>query len=418
MIITANIIIYLGYSFTKEQQMSIYSSKYINALHKSKDAIIKKNGQFDDFLPPPPRYKPHNYFVPRHKPRNHFPPIDLFTNEAMNIELNKYDLEVSLISKDEVRSFGELIAIDDEWKMYLHKGYRYFYFENRFESFFIKDIIKETQKSQFIIILSILLNSLFCVFYIFLISKVKPLTKLKENILYFSQGNLDIDTSCKGYDEISEVSNEFNNAIIQIRNLTNSRNLFLRNIMHEIKTNNKKGLLISNMLENNNFKESLKKAFFRLEYLLSEFARIEEFTSKNMKIQKEEFRIVDIIDHALDILLSDIDAIELIVDDNIVAQIDFELFALTIKNLLDNAMKYGLKKPKVILKEGVIYIQNEGEKLSLQIEEYNKPFNRKYENSNDGLGLGLYIVNNILKAHELQLEYEYSNNTNIFSIKL
>ena len=38
-----------------------------------------------------------------------------------------------------------------------------------------------------------------------------------------------------GKDEIAEVSNEFNNAISKIKTLQDSRSLFLRNIMHELK---------------------------------------------------------------------------------------------------------------------------------------------------------------------------------------
>ena len=421
MIITANIIIYLGYSFTKQQQISIYTSKYIKALHRSKDEIFKRNDMFHEFRPPPP---PDFSFPPPppHDNREHFlSPREfakkILTKESLNKELKYYDLEVSNIPYEEINQKAELLEIDKEWKLYKYKGFKYFYFNTRFEEFFIKDKIQITQKSEYIIILSILLNIVFLVFYIFLINKLKPLNKLKKNILSFAKGNLDIDTSSDGYDEISEVSNEFNDAILQIKNLTNSRNLFLRNIMHELKTPITKGLLVSNMMEDSKFKDSLKKAFFRLEYLLQEFARIEEFTSKNIKIQKERFRIIDIIDHSLDILLSDIDAIELEVIDNIVVEVDFELFALTIKNLLDNAIKYGKGKPKVTLKDNTIYIQNKGEKLSLDIDQYNKPFNRKYEHSNNGLGLGLYIVNGILKAHDLQIEYNFDNNINTFIIK-
>mgnify|MGYP000279355403 CR=1 FL=1 len=421
MIIMANVIIYLGYSFTKQQQTSIYTSKYLKVLHRAKDHIFKKNGRMHRFPPPPRGFS----FPPPPRAKDGLPFLSpemfnkkFFTPDALNEVLNKYDLEVSTIPYFEVSNKGELQATDKEWKLYKYKGFRFFYFTARFEKLFIKDKIQQTAKSQYIIILSVLLNIVFLVFYIFLINKLRPLTQLKENILDFAKGNLDIDTSCKGYDEISEVSNEFNNAIIEIRNLTNSRNLFLRNIMHELKTPITKGLLISNMMEDSKFKDSLKKAFFRLEYLLREFARIEEFTSRNIKIHKEEFRIVDIIDHSLDILLSDIDAIELEVVDNIVAVVDFELFALTIKNLLDNAMKYGEDKPLVILKDNTIYIKSRGKQLSQDIQKYNKPFSRQYENSTDGLGLGLYIVNSILKAHNLQLKYNFENSINTFSIKL
>ena len=423
MIITANIIIYLGYSFTKQQQISIHVSKYIKVLHRSKETIFEKNGRGHKFRPPPP----HEFGFPPPPRRDHFKEDFLspkefakkfLTKKSLNKELSQYDLKVSEVPYEEIIFAGDLLASDKEWELYMYKGFRYFHFQTRFEEFLIKDNILQTQKSQYIIVLSVLLNIVFFIFYIFLLQKVKPIINLKKNIQEFSKGNLEIDTSCMGYDEISEVSNEFNNAIAQIRNLTNSRNLFLRNIMHELKTPITKGLLVSNMMEDGKFKQSLKKAFFRLEYLLNEFARIEEFTSQNIKLHKEEFRVVDIVDQALDILLSDIDSIDLEVVDNIIARVDFELFSLTVKNLLDNAIKYGEGKPKVILKNKTIYIKNKGKKLSLDIEQYNKPFNRKYENSNDGLGLGLYIINSILKVHELKLEYSYKENINTFFIKL
>ena len=414
MIITANIIIYLGYSFTKQQQNAIYSSKYLKALHRTKETIFKRNGRVKKIPPPPHLGDPkrrdflsHEMFIKKY-----------FTSEAMNEILKHYDLEVSTISYEEIKKNAQLLGVDEDWQLYSYHGFKYFYFTPKNDRFLIKDTIQHSSKSQYIILLSILLNIVFFLFYIFLINKLKPLIKLKENILDFGKGNLDIDTSKNGYDEISEVSNEFNNAIIQIRNLTNSRNLFLRNIMHELKTPITKGLLISNMMEDSKYKESLKKAFFRLEYLLREFARIEEFTSRNMLIQKEKFRVVDIIDHSLDILLSDIGSIEIEVKENIVAEVDFELFALTIKNLLDNAIKYGKGKPKVILENNTLYIQNKGLQLPQKIEEYNKAFNRKYENSNSGLGLGLYIVNSILKAHDLELNYHFEGEVNTFSIKL
>jgi len=234
--------------------------------------------------------------------------------------------------------------------------------------------------TQFILYLVLLLNILFIVFYIYLFKKIIPLEKLKST--------------------------------------TNSRNLFLRNIMHELRTPITKGLLVSNMMEDSKFKDSLKKSFFRLEYLLKEFARIEELTSKNFKIQKDEFRIIDIIDHSLDILICDLDCIDLEVIDNSIVKVDFELFSLAIKNLLDNAIKYGEDKPKVIIKENTIYIKSIGKKLSKPVNEYTKPFNRDYENSNRGLGLGLYIINYILQAHNLTLEHNFIGKENIFSIKL
>ncbi|MGB3751524.1 MAG: ArsS family sensor histidine kinase [Arcobacteraceae bacterium] len=412
MIIVTYIIIFMGYNIKQKEQIELHVSKYKTVLHRITKTLLDdhrlslmENKNMDDFskLPPPPR----------------FDEVQLLLNdEVIGENLKSYDLELSDFSYENLNSESIVLGAEDNWKLFEYEGYKYFYIDDKFRKYIIKDTQVSNKNTEMMIYLTILLNVVFISFYIFLIKKLQPLNRLKKDIVKFSNGDLDIDTSCVGVDEISEVSNEFNNAIIQIQQLTNSRNLFLRNIMHELKTPITKGLLISNMLDEGKFKNGLKKAFFRLEYLLNEFARIEEFTSQNMQLNKEQFRLIDILDHSLDILLSDSDAVDLEVVENIVVEVDFELFALAIKNLLDNAMKYGVGKPQVTIQKDMIIIKNKGEEvLSLPLEEYNKPFNKSYENSNNGLGLGLYIVNHILKAHNLEFSYLYENDENIFIIK-
>jgi two-component system OmpR family sensor kinase len=55
---------------------------------------------------------------------------------------------------------------------------------------------------------------------------------------------------------------------------------------------------------------------------------------------------------------------------------------------------------------------------NIDINEYYKPFNHEYEDSSAGLGLGLYISNNIIKIHNYKLEYEYIDDYHNFVIKL
>lgn len=406
MIVTAHLIIYVGYNITKQQQIDLLVTKYMKTLHR----VHEESRGFDkfEFMPRPP--KKGERFLPPPPPL----PMD---KEELNILLQKYDLSVANMDIRHLSAQGQLIASDMDWKLYEFEGYNYFYKSNGHERLLIKDNLKTTKKTRYIIFLTLVFNILFILFYIFLFKKLQPLHFLKRDILRFSRGSLDIDTSCDGKDEISEVSNEFNNAIKQIKALTNSRNLFLRNIMHELKTPITKGLLISNMIDEGKYKESLKKLFFRLEYLLEEFAKIEKFTSKNIALSKGEFRVIDIIDQALDILLLDINDVQLDIKHNAKVDVDFEMFSLALKNLIDNAIKYGGGKPHITVEKDYISISNRGEKLSKPLESYDKPFNRKYEGSQKGLGLGLYIVKNIIDVHELSLEYEYKNGENIFIIR-
>ncbi len=406
LIVLIHMIIYLGYTITLQQQNDILVSKYLKTLHRIHKPPFEEH-------PPDFQTEDFNHFPPPHNP----PKPHILTKPQMQNALFQYDLELSTISYETIKTNGDMLVSDRDWELYVFEGYKYFYFKDRFEAVLIKDTIQTPEKTKYIIGLTILLNLILILFYLFLLKKLAPLKKLKNDIMKFADGDLEINTASNSKDEISEVSNEFNNAIEQIRILTTSRNLFLRNIMHELKTPITKGLLISNMLEDSKFKTSLKKAFFRLEFLLNEFAKVEQFTSKNIKLDKKDFMIEEILDNAIDMLYLTKDDFDVDIKWNTNVNVDFDAFSIVIKNLLDNAIKYGTSKPCIVVTKERISVSNQGGKLAQNIYEYNKPFNKKYENSSSGLGLGLYIVNSILKAHNLVLEYDFDDGKNTFMIR-
>ena len=289
---------------------------------------------------------------------------------------------------------------------------------------FIKDLVlvdelNEDEFRFFWCLILFVIDVLLIWFLLFLRKKLEPLLVLKENMILLSQGNFSISTKTAGKDEISQVANEFDNAIKQLRQLRESRNLFLRNIMHELKTPITKGRLISDMCEDDEKKEILIRVFQRLEYLLSEFAKIEELTSGKINLQKENYYAYDLVEQAFDILLLDSERIDVFDNYDLFLDVDFELFSIALKNLIDNAISYNTNgNPEIFIEKDFIKIVNKGEKLKKDIEDYYKPFNHDYEDSSSGLGLGLYISNNIIKIHGFKLEYEYLNGYHYFMIKI
>lgn len=285
------------------------------------------------------------------------------------------------------------------------------------ENYLLMDIQSENKFKYFWMMALIFIDILLIWFYLFIRNKLTPLKELKEHMIQLSKGDFSVSCESNGKDEISQVSNEFNNAIKQLKILRESRNLFLRNIMHELKTPITKGRLVTDLIENDQRKERLKKIFLRLEYLLGEFSKIEEFTSGHLKLKKDEYRVIDLIDQALDILLLDSSVCDIESKSELTFIVDFELFSIALKNLIDNAIKYSSNgKPKIVVGLNSIMIINSGKKLTKGIEEYFKPFNHDYESSQHGLGLGLYITNSIIKSHNYNLYYSYENEQHIFEI--
>ena len=251
--------------------------------------------------------------------------------------------------------------------------------------------------------------------YFWVMRSFKPLTTLKNQIKTFSEGNLDIRCASDKKDEIAEVANEFDHAVTMIRELLQSRQLFMRAIMHELKTPIAKGRLVSEMLTDEKSKARMHSIFERLNLLIDEFAKIEKITSKNFKLDVKPYKMSDLTEASIDLLMLENakEHIELHVIEDYQAEVDFELFTLTLKNLLDNAIKYAKdKKVLVQINNHKIAIVNKGEKLGEPLENYFKPFHT----SKKGLGLGLYIVKSILDIHKKELHYAYEDGKNIFTV--
>lgn len=326
-------------------------------------------------------------------------------------------LQVELLHENEVGdlSSAQILKKEREMTIYAQGDDAYCIVDDKPRN--MKIYLKYVQyhpESNYLIIMALLINLSLFLFYFYILQRLKPLKILKNKIVRFAEGDLTVSTHVTGKDEIAEVSNEFNNAIEKIRTLQDSRKLFLRNIMHELKTPIAKGKLITDLMDDAKNQERLKRIFRRFEYLLSEFTKIERVTSNAMTLNKKRYRVMDILENAFDIMMIEMHAIDIEVHANLEIDADYDLMSIVLKNLIDNAMKYGKGRAKVILYHDRIVIESQGEKL--ENISFDKVFNRSYEDSSKGLGLGLYISKNIVKKHGYRLDYAHHEGKNRFII--
>ncbi|WP_024955968.1 ArsS family sensor histidine kinase [Sulfurospirillum arcachonense] len=250
--------------------------------------------------------------------------------------------------------------------------------------------------------------------YIITIRKIKPLRRLKRQMDKFASGNLDIHCNSEGEDEISQVSNAFQHAVEQIKKLNSSRQLFLRNIMHELKTPITKGRISAEMIDNEKQRNRLINVFEKLELLINEFASIEQITSGEGTQNIRPARLIDIIDESIDLAMAPSKALKLEIDANLVLNVDFRLFTTAIKNLIDNGIKYSLDHFVIITATANrISFISKGSPLEHDLEHYLQPFIQE-KNSHHSFGLGLYIVDNIVKAHNIKFKYRHQDGLNYF----
>jgi len=256
--------------------------------------------------------------------------------------------------------------------------------------------------------------------YLSIVRSFTPLKKLSKNIKKFAQGNLDVNLAAThSEDEIGQVAQEFNNAIAKIQELIRSRQLFLRTIMHELKTPIGKGRLITEMLDDETQKVRLVNVFERLEILINEFAKIEQLLSKSYSLNYQDYHFSLILEQVKDMSMLDNwdELISTDIECDAVINVDFGLFALAIKNLIDNALKYSSdKKVRIICDENKVSVANRGAALAKSFEHYKQAFIRNKDEKATGMGLGLYIIDKICELHKFRFEYNYSDGTHYFSI--
>ncbi len=263
-------------------------------------------------------------------------------------------------------------------------------------------------KGALIIFLALTIGLLFL--YLSFLRKFKPLRDLQRDIDKFARGDLNIHTRMDGKDEIAKVANSFDNAVKYINNLLDSRRLFMRNIMHELKTPIAKGRIAAEMVEDRENREFLINVFERINNIIAEIATIDRINTSTYQIEKEEVKIEDILKLSFEFLMTDKNKIEIdIKEKNKKIKADKKLIAVAIKNLIDNAIKFSPdSKAKVEVDKNQICIISKGKPLKKPIDYYLEPFSQE-EKRKEGLGLGLYIVKNIAKLHNFEFIYEYKN---------
>lgn len=295
----------------------------------------------------------------------------------------------------------------------------YVYIKKRNNTLLVQDNDSLNSNSQLYIILvfSILLITIILA-YLITLRKLMPLKLLKDKVKTLGEENFDFECcNMDGKDEVSLLANEFKKSALRLKSLKEARNIFIRNIMHELKTPITKGKFLTQLEQNEENNEKLKSVFNRLESLINEFASIEELISSSNKIEKKFYFLDDIVDNAKDILMIEDERI-ISKYENRKMEINFKLFSIAIKNLIDNAIKYSPNKEVIIKSENEdIIFENIGKELESPLEKYFEPFFTHEDKARDSFGLGLYIIYNILKANNYKLEYEYEDGINRFICK-
>jgi two-component system OmpR family sensor kinase len=336
-----------------------------------------------------------------------------------NLGLRKADNTL----KDNILKNGSTAqnSVSGNFAVILYKGAYYMRFADKDSIAFFalkRDSFTDNVYLTFFFIVFILLVGL----YLFTMRSIKSVDGIRKAVKKLADDGINSVV----IDERDELSSEFNKTVKNIADIYNARTLFLRAIMHELKTPIGKGRIVAEMIEDNLSKERLIKIFRRLETLIGEFAKTEQLITQNYTLEKKRYPLSKILGLSFDFLMLEPEQldkriIKKLPKQNIYVDADLDSMALAFKNLIGNAIKYSSDGCVIVaLQKNTLSFSNKGKPLDKPISDYKKPFisSDNAAKARMKMGLGLYIAENILKLHELKLDYEYKNGYHCFFINL
>jgi len=326
--------------------------------------------------------------------------------------------EVRLI-RNEIRKNGKTIfaggSSAGRVRVFNIEGNHYIYVQRMSYNLMLRDDRPEDYKFEIAMTTGVFLIFLLLLLYLAVLKKLYPLKKLHTEIQRFAMGDMNTRITYEHDDEIGRIAKSFDEAIKHINQLSMSKNLFMRNMMHELKTPITKGRIVAEMLEDEATKKILVRAFERMNELISELAEIERVTTQSFEPNFEYLMLSELIEESEELLMAEGSCVTIDVEPMALTT-DKKLMVLVLKNLLDNGMKYGRDKCVVLrTRNRIIEVVSKGDPLAHPLSYYTEPFSQA-EKRSSGFGLGLYIVDSILQKIGYRLGYRHEEGMNIFML--
>lgn len=250
----------------------------------------------------------------------------------------------------------------------------------------------------------------------------RPVGELREGIAKMSAGDFSARVNVRGHNEFAELATAFNSMTERIERLDKSRNQFVSNASHELKTPlSTMKILIETILYQDPIDPGMTKEFLsdvnkeidRLNRIVSDLLTLVNIDSGGMKLNSADLDIHELLLEQVKRLapLARENGIELDCSAREALEVTGDAVKLTqvIYNVIDNAIKYTPRGGEVHAslaragKRAIIRVSDTG--IGIPADDLPHIFDRFYRvdkarsRATGGTGLGLSIVKQIVQLH-------------------
>jgi len=250
----------------------------------------------------------------------------------------------------------------------------------------------------------------------------KPIDLLTRGIQRMGRGDLSVRVPVKGGGELKKLAETFNTMSEKLERLDKSRNQFVSNASHELKTPlSTMKILLENIIYQPDMDPNVRTEFLtdvnmeidRLNLIISDLLTLVSMDTKAMRLRLETFKLADAVKEVVQRLSVVAEQkhqeIKVSLSDGCEMHADYAKLTQAVYNILDNAIKYtpqgGLIRVRLIRsgRNAVLTIADNGP--GIPKEDQAHIFDRFYRvdkaRSRDtgGTGLGLSIVHQFVLMH-------------------
>ncbi|MDD4112747.1 MAG: HAMP domain-containing sensor histidine kinase [Herbinix sp.] len=293
------------------------------------------------------------------------------------------------------------------------------------------------------IIFSLTLAMLIFIFALYFSNRLtKPLTKVVTSIDRLTEGYLDEEVSIKGYYEIEKISDSFNQMINRMQKIENSRQEFVSNVSHELKTpiTSIKVLADSLLMQDDapvelyrEFLVDITEEIERENKIINDLLSLVKLDKTAGDLNISSININELLEQILKRLrpIAQRQNIEMIYESfrPVMAEVDEVKISLAISNLIENAIKYntpdGWVRVSLNADHKYFFIKVSDSGIGIPDDVQDMIFERFYRvdkarsRESGGTGLGLAITRSVVQMHRGAIRvYSVEGDGTTFNIRI
>ncbi|MEI7669135.1 MAG: ATP-binding protein [Pseudomonadota bacterium] len=246
---------------------------------------------------------------------------------------------------------------------------------------------------------------------LFLRNQIRPIRKLAEAADKFGKGQDDIEFRPQGASEIRQAGRSFIAMRERIKKLITTRTEMLASISHDLRTPLTRMRLALAMIPEQKYVKQLLADVQDMEKMIQEYL---DFARGKSGEQSNKVSLANLLGHVIGKYSSHGKNIKLKIENDISVNIFYNAMCRCLYNIIDNAFRYGKSCEVTVINEELhvnIIIDDDGtgiepEQRELAMQPFKRLDSSRNLDENNGAGLGLSIVQDIVLRHggEVYLE--------------